>query len=59
MGEAVDLTTFKKAFEGMIVKSESSWNESLGTITFKRKLKDFSKEEVEKIINSGSVEAHQ
>ena len=52
-----DLSVFKKAVEGMIVKSEKSWNESLGSTYFKRKLKEYSKEDVENIINSGSVEA--
>lgn len=54
-----DLTTFKKAFSEMIVKSGKSWNDSLGFHFQSRKLKEYSKEEVEKIINSGSLQAQQ
>lgn len=54
-----DLTTFKKAFSDMVVKSDKSWNESLGFYFSNRKLKEYSREEVEKIINSGSLQAQQ
>lgn len=54
-----DLTTFKKAFNEMVAKSANSWNESLGYTFYNRKLKEYSKEEVERIINSNSLQAQQ
>lgn len=62
MGETrqeIDLTTFKKAFANMVVKSDKSWNDSLGFSFRTRKLKEYTKEEVEQIINSGSLQAQQ
>lgn len=57
--QTIDLTTFKNAFADMVVKSEKSWNDSLGFSLHTRKLKEYTKEEVEKIINSGSLQAQQ
>ena len=53
--QTIDLTTFKNAFADMVVKNEKSWNDSLGFSLHTRKLKEYTKEEVEKIINSGSL----
>lgn len=50
-----DLTTFKKAFSDMVIKSDVSWRGSFSERLFGRKLKEYTKEEVEKIINSGSI----
>jgi hypothetical protein len=61
MGESIerniDLSTFKKNFDEMVIKSEKSWSDSLGFSYRNRKLKEYSKEEVESIINSGSLSA--
>jgi len=60
MGETrqeIDLTTFKKAIDDMIIKSDKSWNESLGYSFHTRRLKEYTKEEIENIINSGSLQA--
>ena len=54
-----DLSTFKKAFVDMVAKSSKSWNESLGLHLIGRRLKEYTKEEVEKIINSSSIQAQQ
>ena len=51
----IDLTTFKKAIDDMVVKSDKSWNDSLSFSFRMRKLKEYTKEEVENIINSGSL----
>ena len=55
----LDISTFKQAFDEMIIKSDRSWNESLGYKTFSRHLKDYTKEQVEQIINSSSLQAQQ
>jgi len=52
-----DLSTFKRAFNEMVVKSGRSWNESLGYRIYDSKLKEYSREEVVKIINSSSLQA--
>ena len=54
-----DLSTFKRAFNEMVVKSGRSWNESLGYRLYDSKLKEYSREEVVKIINSNSLQAQQ
>lgn len=54
-----DLTTFKKAIEGMIVKSEKSWNNLNGYYYSGRKFKEYTKEEAEKIINSNNIYEQQ
>ena len=62
MGETTktnDIATFSKAFVQMVAKSEQSWNQSLGYSFSVRRLKEYTKEEVEKIINSGSTQAQQ
>ena len=54
-----NLTTFKKAFIDMVAKGEKSWNDSLGYRLYNRRLREYTKEEVEKIINGSSVQAQQ
>ena len=50
-----DLTTFKKAFNDMIAKSKDSWNSSFGYSLAGRRLREYTKEEVEQIINSADA----
>jgi len=50
-----DLTTFKRAFSDMVVKSGKSWNDSLGYRLYGNKLKEYTREEVAKIINGNSL----
>lgn len=59
LNEQDNLATFKEAFSEMVVKSGKSWNESLGYYFNNRKLKEYTKEEVENVINSGSLEQQQ
>lgn len=54
-----DLSTFTKAVKDMVAKSVNSWNESLGYSYSIRRLKEYTKEEVEKIINSSSIQQQQ
>lgn len=54
-----DLTTFKRAFSDMVVKSGKSWNDSLGYRLYGNKLKEYTREEVVKIINGNSLQAQQ
>lgn len=49
-----ELTVFSKAVKEMIAKSSSSWNQSLGYNIRSLKIKEYTKDEVEGIINSGS-----
>lgn len=61
MGESInqkiDLTTFRKQFDNMVIKNTNV--DYFGNVLRTRKFKEFSKEEVEKIINSGSLTAQQ
>ena len=50
-----ELELFKKAIDGMIAKSDKSWNESLGYSYWVRRTKEYTPEEVEAIINGGSL----
>ena len=52
-----DLTTFAKAISDMVAKNEASY--SSGRYGYDRieKLKEYSLEEIERIIESGSIEA--
>jgi hypothetical protein len=50
-----DLTTFKKTYEEMVAKNSTAWNESFEYYRSIRKVKDYTKEEAERIINSGSL----
>jgi hypothetical protein len=52
-----DITTFKSAFDNMIVKSTSSWNDSLGITISRRRVREYTRDEVESIINGNSLEA--
>ena len=55
----VDITTFKKAMDGMVAKNGKAWNESLGFSYNLRRIREYTKEEVEKIINSSSLLSQQ
>jgi len=50
-----DLTTFKKYYDNMVAKNSTAWNESFEYYRSIRKVKDYTKEEAERIINSGSL----
>jgi len=52
----VEIALFKKAIDGMVAKNDKAWNESVRYFYTGRKLKEYTKEEVEKIINSNSLE---
>ena len=53
-----DIATFKKAMSDMVAKSGKLWNESVDYYSY-RKIKEYTKEEVKSIINSGSLRAQQ
>ena len=58
MGEQKDaLTTFSQAISNMVAKNESSYNLSRWGKNRYERVKDYSLEEIENIIESGSVEA--
>jgi hypothetical protein len=52
-----DLSTFKARINEMIAKSEKSWNESLGYSFQYQRIREYTKDEVDKIINSSSLES--
>lgn len=54
-----DLELFKSAINGMVAKSVKSWNESLGYSYSWRRTKEYTPEEVERIINGSSLLAMQ
>ena len=54
-----DFTTFKKAIDGMVVKSDRSWNDQYNYYYCIRKTKDYTKKDVEEIINGSSLLAMQ
>lgn len=56
--EGKDITLFKKAMSDMVAKSGKLWNETV-SYYYHRKIKEYTKEEVQKIINSGDLEAQQ
>lgn len=54
----IDITSFTKAMDGMVAKNESSYNlSSYGRRAFRRIGHTYTREEIEKIIDSGSLEA--
>ena len=55
--EKRDLTSFKLAVDHMVAKNESSYNLSRYGGSRLERVKDYTLEEIEKIICSGSVEA--
>ena len=57
--EISELALFKKAIDDMVVKSEKSWNNALDYYYSKRRYREYTREEVEEIINRGSIEAQQ
>lgn len=54
-----DLETFKRAINGMIVKSDRSWTDISDRFLRRQRLKNYDEKEVEDIINSGSLLAQQ
>ena len=47
-----DIGLFKKAYDGMIAKNEASWSDPFNNYRrYDAKLKDYTLEEVDKIIN--------
>ena len=55
----IDISVFKKAMTDMVAKSAKAWNDSLNSYSWRRAIKQYTPEEVEKIINSGSIIAMQ
>ena len=51
--------TFEKAWKDMIVKSTQSWNDLNSRFVYVKPIRDYSEEEIGKIINSGSIVAQQ
>ena len=51
--------TFEKAWKDMIVKSTQSWNDLNSRFVYVKPIRDYSEEEIGKIINSGSIAAQQ
>lgn len=54
-----DLATFRRVINEMVAKSDRSWNDSLGFSFHSRRIKEYTKEEVEQIINSSSLQRQQ
>ena len=54
----IDISVFKKAMTDMVAKSAKAWNDSLGSYAW-RKTKEYTPEEVDKIIASSSITAMQ
>ena len=50
-----DLTSFKRAQERMIATNKGAWDPPYTSHRFTEKLRDYKPEEIEKIINSGSL----
>lgn len=53
-----DITVFRRSMSDMVAKSGKLWNESFSYYSNK-KIKEYTKEEVKNIINSGSLEAQK
>ena len=53
-----DISVFKRAMGDMVAKSAKAWNDNLNSYAW-RKVKEYTKEEVEAIINSSSITAMQ
>ena len=53
-----DISVFKRAMGDMVAKSAKAWNDNLNSYAW-RKVKEYTKEEVETIINSSSITAMQ
>ena len=54
-----DIETFRKAINGMIVKSDRAWTDISDRFLRRQRLKNYDEKEVEDIINSGSLLAQQ
>lgn len=50
-----DLSSFKKAQEGMIAANDAAYDNGWGAIGSRRRSKDYTLEEIERIINSDSI----
>lgn len=59
LNHAEEVALFKKALDGMIAKSGKAWNESVNYFYSTRRFKEYTKEEIDKIINSNSLTAQQ
>ena len=57
LNHAEEVALFKKALDGMIAKSGKAWNESVNYFYSTRRFKEYTKEEIDKIINSNSLTA--
>ena len=53
------LTSFKRAKDQMIATNETSYNGEWGNRRYRQPLKDYTQEEIEKIIDSGSLPEQQ
>lgn len=54
-----DIETFRKAIDGMVVKSDRSWTDISDRFLHRQQLKNYSEKEVLDIINSGSILSQQ
>lgn len=54
-----DLSSFKKAQEGMIAANDAAYDNGWGAIGNRRRSKDYTLEEIERIINSDSIPEQQ
>lgn len=54
-----DINTFKKAINGMVVKSDRSWADISSRFLNHARVKEYTEKEVQDIINSGSLLAQQ
>ena len=54
----IDISVFKKAMTDMVAKNTQAWNDSLRSY-FWRRTREYTPEEVDKIINSSSLTAQQ
>lgn len=54
-----DLATFKRAIDGMVAKNGHPWTETNSFLNRNLRVREYTKEEIEKIIESGSVVEQQ
>ena len=57
--DSLDIGLFKKAIDEMVIKNDVSWRETSNYYYSTRKTKEYTKEEVTQILNSGSILAQQ
>jgi hypothetical protein len=53
--DSLDIGLFKKAIDEMVIKNDVSWRETSNYYYSTRKTKEYTKEEVTQILNSGSI----